>query len=151
MKNESTLGTLHVRSTPSVCLVVLCAILSGLFQVRAEAPRGPSLKGASPRFWGLLDHTAKLEVLESGFGFTERSQFGIPQDLSTSVTKKRTNLSRVSRRFKAGIPFFRRPRRNTYDAQHRLVDCASVLRAIIQIDRHGKYQILADRYNGQTF
>ena len=91
MKNEGALGTSHLRFIGSVALVVLCAILSfALFGVRADAPtRAFVLKAASPRFWGLLDHTAKLEVLESGFGFTEGPVW-IPRGLSTSATKKRT-------------------------------------------------------------
>ena len=38
------------------------------------------------------------------------------------------------------------PDGNTFDRQHRLIDCASVLRAIIQVTADGKYKILADRF-----
>ena len=41
------------------------------------------------------------------------------------------------------------PDGNTYDRQQRLIDCASVLRAIIRIDRQGKYEILADHFEGK--
>jgi gluconolactonase len=153
MKNESALRTLHLRSVRSVCLVVLCAILSfALFRVRADAPtRAFVLKAASPRFWGLLDHTAKLEVLASGFGFTE----GPVWDPAGFVYVSDEETNKIYRVYPDGskqeFVSLGDPDGNTYDAQHRLVDCASLLRAIIQIDRHGKYQILADRYNGKRF
>ena len=41
------------------------------------------------------------------------------------------------------------PDGNTYDRQHRLIDCASVLRAIIAITPDGKYTVLADHYEGK--
>ena len=43
------------------------------------------------------------------------------------------------------------PDGNTYDHQQRLIDCASVLRAIIRIDSKGKYEVLADRFEGKRF
>lgn len=43
------------------------------------------------------------------------------------------------------------PDGNTYDRQQRLIDCASVLRAIVRIDRQGKYEVLADRFEGKRF
>jgi len=43
------------------------------------------------------------------------------------------------------------PDGNTFDQQHRLIDCASVLRAIIAITADGKYKILADYYQGKKF
>jgi len=43
------------------------------------------------------------------------------------------------------------PDGNTYDREHRLLDCASVLRAIIEVGPDGKYRILADRYQGNRF
>jgi gluconolactonase len=42
------------------------------------------------------------------------------------------------------------PDGNTYDRQHRLLDCASVLRAIIRLSPDGKgYGTVADRYQGK--
>jgi gluconolactonase len=41
------------------------------------------------------------------------------------------------------------PDGNTFDRQHRLIDCASVLRAIIEVTPDGKYKILADRFEGK--
>ena len=41
------------------------------------------------------------------------------------------------------------PDGNTFDRQHRLIDCASVLRAIIEVTPDGKYKILADHFEGK--
>ena len=41
------------------------------------------------------------------------------------------------------------PDSNTFDRHNRLIDCASVLRAIIAITPDGKYTVLADRYKGK--
>jgi gluconolactonase len=130
MKNEGALGTSHLRFIGSVALVVLCAILSfALFGVRAEAPRRAFvLKAASPRFWRLLDHTAKLEVLESGFGFTE----GPVWDPAGFVYVSDEETNKIYRVYADGSKqeflSLGDPDGNTYDAQHRLVDCASLLR-----------------------
>src|SRR6202035_3347584 len=43
------------------------------------------------------------------------------------------------------------PDGNTYDRQHHLIDCASVLRAIIQLDDAGHYTVLTDHYQGKKF
>ena len=41
------------------------------------------------------------------------------------------------------------PDGNTFDRQHRLIDCASILRAVIEVTPDGKYKILADHYQGK--
>src|SRR5207237_8982223 len=43
------------------------------------------------------------------------------------------------------------PDGNAYDRQGRLIDCASVLRAIIAISKDGKYQVLADHFEQKKF
>ena len=43
------------------------------------------------------------------------------------------------------------PDGNTYDKKHRLIDCASVLRAIIAVEPNGHYTVLADHYQGKKF
>jgi gluconolactonase len=43
------------------------------------------------------------------------------------------------------------PDGNTYDRKHRLFDCASVLRAIIEVTPDGHYKILADHFEGKKF
>lgn len=41
------------------------------------------------------------------------------------------------------------PDGNTFDRQHRLISCSSVLRAIVEITPAGKYKILANSYEGK--
>jgi gluconolactonase len=41
------------------------------------------------------------------------------------------------------------PDGNTYDEHRQLIDCASVLRAVIRIKPDGTYTVLADRYQGK--
>ena len=43
------------------------------------------------------------------------------------------------------------PDGNTFDRRLRLIDCASILRAIIEVTPEGKYRILADHYDGKKF
>ncbi len=43
------------------------------------------------------------------------------------------------------------PDGNTYDGEHRLIDCASVLRAVIRIKPDGTFTVLADHYEGKRF
>lgn len=43
------------------------------------------------------------------------------------------------------------PDGNTYDLNHKLLDCASVLRALVRIEPEGKYKVLADRFEGRRF
>jgi gluconolactonase len=43
------------------------------------------------------------------------------------------------------------PDGNTFDEHHRLLDCASVLRAVIRINPDGQYKVLADRYQDKRF
>jgi gluconolactonase len=43
------------------------------------------------------------------------------------------------------------PDGNTFDRQHRLIDCASVLRSIVAITPDGNYKVLADHYDGKRF
>ena len=43
------------------------------------------------------------------------------------------------------------PAGNTYDRKGRLIDCASVLRAIVAVSQGGKYEVLADRFQGKKF
>ena len=43
------------------------------------------------------------------------------------------------------------PDGNTFDSRHRLLDCASVLRAIIAVTPDGRYTVLAGRFEGKRF
>jgi gluconolactonase len=107
------------------------------------------LKAESPQFWDLVDHNAKLSVVGTGFGFTE----GPVWDAAGFLYLSDESINKIYRLHLDGkkeeVIALGDPDGNTFDRQHRLIDCASVLRAIIEVTPDGKYKILADRYEGK--
>jgi gluconolactonase len=135
-----------------MCLAVLFLLAAAVFGQQSAAPKRQfQLKEESPQFWKLISRDAKLEVVGSGFGFTE----GPVWDPGGFLYVSDEELNKIFRVSFAGrkevlVPLGD-PDGNTYDQQHRLIDCASVLRAIIRITPDGKYTILADRFEGKQF
>jgi len=120
--------------------------------VGASAPeRTFALTGESPQFWKLFDRGAKLTRVAGDFGFTE----GPVWDQSGFLYVSDEVQNKIYRVFLDGrkeeLISLGDPDGNTYDRQHRLIDCASVLRAIIAITPDGKYTVLADHYEGKKF
>jgi gluconolactonase len=109
------------------------------------------LEADSKEFWALIDPDAKLTTVATGFGFTE----GPVWDSEGFVFVSDEVMNKIFRVYADGrkeeLISLGDPDGNTYDHQQRLIDCASVLRAIIRIDRQGKYEILADRFEGKRF
>jgi gluconolactonase len=132
------------------CLGVLPLLATVLLGQQAPK-RQFQLKDESPQFWKLIAHDAKLEVVASGFGFTE----GPVWDPGGFLYVSDEELNKIFRVYLDGrkevLVSLGDPDGNTYDQQHRLVDCASVLRAIIRISSDGKYTILADRFEEMKF
>lgn len=132
----------------------LAALLSVLATAIALASdvRPFSLQALSPRFWNLVDRGAKLDKIATGFGFTEGPVWDDKGFLYVS-DEEQNYIYRVftsdGRREK--VVALGDPDGNTYDRAHRLIDCASVLRAIIAVQPDGRYQTLADRYQGKRF
>ena len=113
--------------------------------------RAFELEGISPEFWEVVDHNAKLETVAAGFGFTEGPMWDPAGFLYVSDEE-------INKIFKVGPDGHKEelitlgdPDGNTFDRQRRLIDCASVLRAIIEVTPDGKYKILADHYEGKKF
>ena len=135
-----------------MCLAVLLLQAAAGFGQQSAAPKRQfQLKEESPQFWKLISRDAKLELVASGFGFTE----GPVWDPGGFLYISDEELNKIFRVFLDGrkevlVPLGD-PDGNTYDQQHRLIDCASVLRAIIRITPDGKYTILADRFEGKQF
>jgi gluconolactonase len=133
------------------CLGVLPLLATVLGQQAVAPKRQFQLKDESPQFWKLIAHDAKLEVVASGFGFTE----GPVWDPGGFLYVSDEELNKIFRVYLDGrkevLVSLGDPDGNTYDQQHRLVDCASVLRAIIRISSDGKYTILADRFEEKKF
>ena len=110
-----------------------------------------SLEALSPAFWNLFDHQAKLTKVASGFGFTEGPVWDQAGYLwvSDETLNKIFKVNTVTGQ-KQDIISLGDPDGNTYDRQHRLLDCASVLRAIIRLSPDGrKYDIVVDHYQGK--
>jgi gluconolactonase len=130
-------------------LLIAGAFLSAL---RAAAPvREFALRAEVPQFWKLLAHDAKLEQVATGFGFTE----GPVWDPKGFVYVSDEEINKLYRVYPDGhkeeLLALGDPDGNTYDFNQKLLDCASVLRAIILIEPDGKYQVLADRFEGKRF
>jgi gluconolactonase len=86
----------------------------------------------------------------SGFGFTEGPVWDPAGYLwvSDETLNKIFKLNTVTGQ-KQEIISLGDPDGNTYDHQHRLLDCASVLRAIIRLSPDGKtYETVTDHYHG---
>jgi len=116
----------------------------------APADRGEFLLQAeSPRFWDLIARNANLEMIATGFGFTE----GPVWDQAGFLYVSDETINKIFRVYPDGkkeeVIALGDPDGNTFDRQHRLIDCASVLRAVIEVSPDGKYKILADHYEGR--
>ena len=110
------------------------------------------LQPISPKFSTLIPPNAKLETVALGFGFTE----GPVWDPAGFLYVSDEEINKIFRVYlkdgrKEELISLDDPDGNTYDRKHRLIDCASVLRAIIAISKDGKYTILADHFEGKKF
>ena len=109
------------------------------------------LKAESASFWRLISPDAKLTTLASGLGFTE----GPVWDPKGFLYVSDEELNKIFRIYLDGrreeLISLGDPDGNTYDSQHRLLDCASYLRAIIRISPAGEIQVLADKFEGKRF
>jgi gluconolactonase len=131
-------------------LLHFIAVVCLLFTASAQDARVFELQALSPRFWGLVDQDTKLEKVATGFGFTE----GPMWDAAGFLYVSDETINKIFRVYPNGkkeeVIALGDPDGNTFDRQHRLIDCASVLRAIIAVSPDGKYKILADHYDGKN-
>ena len=137
-------------SRPPPWPALQCVFAGSLLATAADAPaRTFKLTAESPRFWKLFDRNAQLTRVAGDFGFTE----GPVWDESGFLYVSDEEQNKIYRVFLDGrkeeVISLGDPDGNTYDRQHRLIDCASVLRAIIAVTPEGKYTVLADRYEGK--
>jgi len=105
----------------------------------------------SNKFWDLIPKDAKLTRVATGMGFTE----GPVWDPRGFLYVSDEELNKIFRIFPDGrreeFLSIGDPDGNTYDEHHQLIDCASVLRAVIRIKENGAYTVLADRFQGKKF
>jgi gluconolactonase len=139
-------------------LASLFALAAAQFSSFAAEPPAPAflLKAESPEFWKLIDRKSQLTKVAGDFGFTEGPVWDDSGFLYVSDEEK----NKIYRVYVAGRKLDRQkqelvslgdPDGSTYDHNHRLIDCASVLRAIIALTPDGKYTVLADRFEGKKF
>lgn len=132
----------------ALCLASLAVFLLSAI-TSAQEKRSFQLESLSPKFAELVGNDAKLETVATGFGFTE----GPMWDPSGFLYVSDETLNKIFRVYPDGrkeeVIALGDPDGNTFDRRHRLIDCASVLRAIIEVTPDGKYKVLADRYEGK--
>jgi gluconolactonase len=137
---------LFIRKVASSLILLVCSSITA-----AQNPRVFHLEPLSPNFWNLVDRSAKLETVATGFGFTE----GPMWDPAGFLYVSDETINKIFRVYPDGrkedVIALGDPDGNTFDRQHRLIDCASVLRAIIEVTSDGKYKILAAHYDGKKF
>lgn len=133
-----------MRRLPFLLALLLSAVI-----VPAQKSRRFSLEPLSPKFSELIASGAKLETVATGFGFTE----GPMWDPAGFLYVSDETINKIFRVYPNGkkeeVIALGDPDGNTFNRQHRLIDCASVLRAIIEVTPDGKYKVLADRYQGK--
>lgn len=116
---------------------------------KLEPPAPFSLQAVSPKFWDLVDKNASLEKVASGFSFTEgpvwdeKGGFLYISDEDQNRVARVYPDGRVETVFTTGDPDGA-----TFDQHHRLIETASVLRAMIRVAPDGQFVTLADRYDG---
>jgi gluconolactonase len=145
------------RSTQILSIFIIATALllairaPGVLIAAPAAAREFQLQAESLQFWGLVDRNAKLSVVGTGFGFTE----GPVWDEAGFLYVSDETINKIYRLHPNGkkdeVIALGDPDGNTFDRHHRLIDCASVLRAIIAVTPEGKYKILADHYDGKKF
>jgi gluconolactonase len=132
-------------------LVIALALASGIagFSKSAGTLAKFQLQSISPQFWDLVDRNAKITVVATGFKFTE----GPVWDPAGYLYFSDEAGNKIYRLYPGGkkeeVISIGDPDGNTFDRQHRLIDCSSVLRALVEVTPDGKYKILADNDHGK--
>jgi gluconolactonase len=131
--------------------IFLLVLLGGAMFPQTRALRHFELKAESPKFWDLFAHDASLDKIATGFGFLEGPVWD-PRGFVYVSDEEKNMLSRVypDGRVEALLSIGD-PDGSTLDAKGHLVTTASVLRAIIRVEKDAHYKVLADRYEGKRF
>jgi gluconolactonase len=147
---DSCFNTVILKA--AIAALALLLIAEGAHRLNGETKKVEfELQALTPEFWTLFDRKAQLTKLASGFGFTEgpvwdsSGYLWVSDETLNKIFKVNTSTGQ-----KQEIISLDDPDGNTYDPQHRLLDCASVLRAIIRLSPDGKsYKIVVDHYQGK--
>ena len=145
-----TKKTMKIKPSATLSLTLLAAV-AVTPTLAQQSPRQFELQPISPKFSAVIPKDAKLETVATGFGFTEGPVWD-PAGFLYVSDEEQNKIFRVylSDGHKEELISLGDPDGNTYD-RGRLIDCASVLRAIIAISKNGKYEILADHFEGKKF
>lgn len=133
----------------SVAIFLMAALVMAV-ETKKEKRRF-ELSAELSDFWKLIDRGAQLSSIASGFGFTEGPVWDESGYLYVSDEVQNKIYRIYPNGQKESVISLGDPDGNTFDTQNRLIDCASVLRAIIRIAPDGQYAILADRFEGRRF
>jgi len=138
----------HRNSRDFTAVLALLAFVCGL-RASDKPPRTFELVAQSPKFWELFDGDAKMTTMATGFGFTEGPVWN-PSGFLYVSDEEQNKIYRVyPDGRKETLIELGDPDGNTFDRQQRLLDCASVLHAIIRVDPGGRYTTLVDSYQGK--
>ena len=136
-----------ILSASIIAILLVIALRASGVLAPPKTSRQFELQANSPQFWNLVDRNAKVSTVGTGFGFTE----GPVWDPAGFVYVSDETINKIFRLYPDGrkeeLIALGDPDGNTFDRRHRLIDCASVLRAIIEVTPDGKYKILADHYD----
>lgn len=151
-------ATISARiSMPKRVVIAVTLLLTAGLAIgnsRATEPQKTSfaLDPLTPEFSKLIAPGEKLATIASGFGFTEGPVWEpgdflyVSDEVINKIYKVQMDGSKKS------IIDLGDPDGNTLDRSGRLIDCASVLRAIIAVSpEDGHYAVLADRFEGKRF
>ena len=133
----------------AITLAFFIALSVSTFAQITKSTREFQFQAISPQFWKLIDRNIKLSTVGTGFGFME----GPIWDPAGFLYVSDETLDKIFKLYpdskKEEFTSLGDPDGNTFDRQRRLIDCASILRAIIELTPDGKYTILADHYEGK--
>jgi gluconolactonase len=145
-------------------LAILAANVTATAQMSPSVPRGAAssesqqksappdqfaLQPETPKFWDLVDKNASLQKVATGFSFTEGPVW---DEKGGFLYVSDEDQNRVARVYPDGrvetVLSIGDPDGATFNQHHQLIETASVLRAMIRVAPDGKYEVLADKYDG---
>jgi gluconolactonase len=138
----------RILQTLIVTSLAIAIGVAGFSEPRATRAKF-QLQAISPSFWDLMDHSAKMTVVATGFKFTEGPVWDAAGFLYISDEAGNEIYRLYPDGKKQEVIAIGDPDGNTFDRQHRLIDCSSVLRALLEVTPDGKYKILADNDHGK--
>ncbi len=131
--------------------LLVCWVLFGSAAFSQTGERKFELRADSPKFWKLIDRDVLAVKVAGGFGFTE----GPVWDPKGFVYLSDEEQNKIYRVFPDGrketVVSLGDPDGSTFDRQLNLISTASVVRAIIKVQPDGKFQVLADKFEGKKF